>query len=88
MGLDRRLVDVFVTEVGGVDKAVHAAAIKAFALELVGHDTATRCLGEQGVGQLDFAVSTRRGIAQYLEDIGRQDVTADDGGQSRKAWSS
>ena len=66
------LVVVFVDEVGCIHETIDASAVKATAFEFIGQYATVFGLLQQGVGQLDFAVLARLGIAQDIEDIRRE----------------
>src|SRR5471030_2086879 len=72
------LVEVLVAEVGRLDVAFSATAVKTLTFELVGNHAAVFGLLQQGVGNLNLATLARLGFFDQLEDVRGQDVTTDD----------
>ncbi|RMT44591.1 5-formyltetrahydrofolate cyclo-ligase [Pseudomonas amygdali pv. myricae] len=69
---------MFEAEVGSLDVAFSATAVKALALELVGQYVAFCSLLHQGVGDLDLPTLAWLSLFDLLENVRSQDVAADD----------
>ena len=62
-----------------LDKTVDGPAVKTLSSELVADDHPFFGQRQQGIGDLEFAVFPRFGLLDDAEDLGREDVAADDG---------
>src|SRR5690554_478992 len=71
-------IEIVVAKTGGLHKAFTTAAVVTGALELVGQYAATLGLFHQRIGNLDFTAFAGFGFFNQLEDVGGQDVAADD----------
>ena len=69
---------------GRLEEAELVAGVVALAFEAVGVDRAAAQQVLEGVGELDFAARARVDRLQRVEDLGRQDVAADDGQVGRR----
>ena len=63
----------------GLEEAQLLAGVVTLPLEFHRIDEAAAAQGAEAVGELDLAAGIGRGILKDREDVGRQDVAADDG---------